>query len=433
MRLPRPCLRIRTINRYLFREALSNFLVCLLILIFAILMSRVFKLTDLIINKGFGVLDILTFIGFLLPSFLTFVIPMSLLLGVLLTLGRLSTDGEIIALKASGIGLGQMLKPIMSLSLIAYAITTFLTMYVSPKATYSLQKFLFNIAKYRAEAGLKERIFNDDFEGLMVYVNEIPSQSNQLKGVLISDTRQTEEPTTIIAEEGYLIPNPNQMEVTLHLTNGSIHQLSQKTRKYQKIDFKTYNLSLSSPNAAVSQGEREKKQGEMSFPELLKSTATYRGNKRLYPVLVELHSRLAIPFACLIFGLVSVPLGVQTPRSGKSYGFLIGLMLIIVYYVLFSFGKNLGSIGTIHPLVSMWIPNLFFLFFVLAVTRVGFELVPLAVRFYPWSITFSAIRYFYSTFLDVENENSQISQSNQPLFYVLGYRTKHSNKRIECG
>lgn len=354
--------KTRTINLYLFKEAFAHFLVCLFILIFAILMIRIFKLTDLVVNKGFGLIDIMTFIGLLVPSFVTFVIPMSLLLGVLITLGRFSADGEIIALKASGISLAQIFKPIIILSFIAYLISTLFTIYLSPKANYSLEKFIFDLAQYRAEAGLKERVFNDDFEGLMLYVNEIPPQSTRLKGVLISDTRQTKEPTTIIAEEGYLITNLEERKVTLHLKNGSIHQLNQKTKKYQKIDFTTYNLNLSSQQASSNQGGFEKEKEEMSIPELLHSASSNRTNQKYFSFMVELHSRFAIPFACLIFGLLSVPLGVHNPRAGKSYGFIIGLIVMLVYYVLFSFGRNLGSIGRTHPFVSMWIPNVIFLF-----------------------------------------------------------------------
>jgi len=109
----------------------------------------------------------------------------------------------------------------------------------------------------------------------------------------------------------------------------------------------------------------------MSLPELLNFARGNRDNKKQYLLLVEIHSRLAIPFACLIFGLVSVPLGVYSPRTGKSYGFIIGLIIIIVYYVLFSFGKNLGSIGRLDPLISMWMPNLTFLLFGLYLFRKG--------------------------------------------------------------
>ncbi len=189
-----------------------------------------------------------------------------------------------------------------------------------------------------------------------------PPHSNRLKGVLISDTRQTDAPSTIIAKEGYLIPHPQDLELLLYLKNGSIHRLNKKQNTYQKIDFKTYNLNLNLQNSESKKNGRVKKKREMSVIELSDFAAEYKDQKKRYPILVELHSRFAIPFACLVFGLLSVPLGVHSPRSGKSYGFVIGLILILLYYIFFSVGKNLGSTGVLHPFVSMWMPNLLFLF-----------------------------------------------------------------------
>jgi len=207
--------KIKIIDLYLFKEILTAFGVCVFIFTFTTLMGQVFKLTEMVINKGFGFVATLMFLGFLLPSLFMFVIPMSLLLGILTTLGRMSTDGEIIAFKASGISLSQIFRPILMVSLIAFFASNFFTLYLSPKANYSLKKLIFDVAKTKAEVGLKERIFDSDFEGLTLYVNQIASSDGKLEGVLVSDTRQAEDPSTIVAKEGYLIPNPEKLEMTL--------------------------------------------------------------------------------------------------------------------------------------------------------------------------------------------------------------------------
>jgi len=357
------------INVYLFREVLINFGVCVFIFTFTVLMGQVFRLSELIINKGFSLLHTGKFILYLIPSLFVFIIPMSLLLGILFTLGRMSTDGEIIAFKASGISLSQIFRPILIVSFIAYLITSLFSVYLSPRANYALKELAFTVAKTKAQVGIKERIFNSDFEGLMVYVNRVPSHGKRLEGVFISDTRQTEEPATIVAEEGYLIPNPQTLEITFQLKNGNIHRLNKKTNTYQKIDFQVYNLNLDLERPASGKSSIRKKRKEMSIPELVDVAAELREQKKHHPMLVELHSRLAIPFACLVFGLFAVPLGVYSPRAGRSYGFVISLMVILIYYILFSFGENLGRLGVIDPVVSMWIPNLLFFFLALYLFR----------------------------------------------------------------
>ena len=357
-----PDFQIGIINFYLFRETLINFGICILIFTFTVLTSQVFKLTEMVINKGFGLLETFKFIAYLVPSLLIFIIPMGLLLGILITLGRMSADGEVIAFKASGISLFQILQPILTVSFIAFLITNLFTLYLSPKANWSLKRLVFTVAKTKATVGIKERIFNSDFEGLMLYVNRIPSQSKRLEGVLISDTRQSEEPVTIIAEEGYLIPNPKALELTLQLNNGSIHRLNKKKNTYQKIDFKIYALNLNLRSLSSGKSGNVKERKEMSIGELLDLSSKYKDQEKRYSILVDLHSRFAIPFACLVFCLLGVPLGVYSPRAGKSYGFIISLIIILFYYIFFSFGENIGRLGIIHPFISVWLPNLTFLF-----------------------------------------------------------------------
>lgn len=354
--------KIKILDLYLFKEILTSFGVCVFIFTFTTLMGQVFKLTEMVINKGFGFVATLMFLGFLLPSLFMFVIPMSLLLGILTTLGRMSTDGEIIAFKASGISLSQIFRPILMVSLIAFFASNFFTLYLSPKANYSLKKLIFDVAKTKAEVGIKERIFDSDFEGLTLYVNQIASSDGKLEGVMVSDTRQAEEPSTILAKEGYLIPNPEELEMNLQLKNGSIHRLSQKKKSYQKIDFETYNLILNLQDSSNGPASMQKKKKEMSFQELWQFAIKQEGKKsKYYDILVELHSRFSTPFACLVFGFLAVPLGIFSPRAGRAYGFVISLIVILLYYILFSLGENIGSLGMVHPMIAMWLPNVFFL------------------------------------------------------------------------
>lgn len=349
------------INRYVFTETLGNFGVCIFIFTLTLLMSQIFKLTELVINKGFGLGETLTFIGYFIPSLLVFIIPISLLLGILITLGKMSTDGEVIACKASGISLLQILRPIFIVSILAYVITNLFTIYLAPKANYAMKELVFDVARNKAEIGLKERIFNSDFEGLTIYVNHLAPKTNRLKGVLISDSRKADEAATIIAEEGYLVPKSQELLLTLHLINGAIHRFGHKQETYQKIDFKTYNLNLDLQNAEPETAGHAKKRKEMSLPELINAVTHRQGDRENYTsLLVELHGRFAIPFACLVFTLLGVPLGVSSPRSGRSYGFVVGLAVILLYYILFSFGKNLGSTGVLSPPVAMWMPNTLF-------------------------------------------------------------------------
>lgn len=355
--------RGRILSRYLFSEVLGTFGICLLVFTGTILTGQVFKVTELVINKGFGLWETFQFMLFVVPSLLVIVTPMSLLLGILVTLGRMSADNEVIAFKASGVSLSQMLKPILAVSVIGYLLTSLFTLYLAPKATYALKRMVFDLARTRAEVGIKERIFNSDFEGLMIYVNRAPDQGKRLEGILLSDTRQSKDPATIVAKTGYLIPNPQTLEITLHLENGSIHRLSAKSNTYQKIDFSMYELVLDMQKALPEQGGKGKRIKEMSTAELGEAVAAGGGREKRNVYLVELNSRFATPVACLVFALLGLPLGIHSPRAGRSFGFVLSLLIILLYYVFFTLGENLGRLGHLHPFIASWIPNtVFFLF-----------------------------------------------------------------------
>ena len=295
-------------------------------------------------------------------------------MGILLTLGRMSSDVEIIAFKASGIGLRQLFRPIFVVAFLAYVFTTVIMVYVAPQATQALKRHLFDIARTRVEVGLKERIFNTEFNDTMIYVNKIEPQSNRLQGILISllASDRSEEPTTIVAQEGYFVSNLEKLELYLYLTKGSIHNLNRKSNEYQEINFTEYNLNLDLQQANAAESRKRIKKEEMFTHQLLSTAVDYlsEGDKDdYYALLVEFHSRLAVPCMCILFGLIGVPLGVYSPRTGRAYGFIVGLFVILLYYVLFSFGRNLGGTGVAPPIVALWVPNLIFLVLSLYIFR----------------------------------------------------------------
>lgn len=371
MKYRRFFLKASILNSYLFTEALTNIGICTLVFTFTAFMSQIFELTEMVISSELSMRNTIMLVVYFVPSLIQFVIPLSLLMGVLLTLGRMSSDGEMIALKASGISLARLLRPLLVIFLLTYAITAAFAVYLSPRASYALKRLVYNIARSRAELGLKERIFNTNFSGLMIYVDNIPSHGRHVKGILISDTRQSASPATVVAKDGFLVSYPDKLELALHLKNGSIHRLDHKTGDYQFINFDTYILNLDLQQSVISRESEKKEKKELSTFELLSQAAKPENEKEHFPFLVEFHSRFAIPFACIFFGLVAVPLGVYAPRTGRSYGFVIGLIVIVLYYILFSFGRNVGSTGVIPPCVAIWTPNLLFFGIALYLFRKG--------------------------------------------------------------
>lgn len=347
----------RTLYTHITKELMSPFILGLLIFTFILLTNRILKLMDLVVNKGVGLDEVIKLIIYLLPSFFMLTIPMSVLLAILITLGRLAADGELIAMKASGISLYQILPPFIALCVTGFLLTNMLSLLLLPQGNRAFRNQLFSLSKRHSEANLQERIFNDDFEGLIIYINEIPGQGKHMQGIVISDKRESEVPSLIIGEEGMIISDQNEMKVTLRLFNGSIHRAANDSLTYQKAIFKTYDMNLQLSNEE-SENDTEVKYSEQSIAALLKLlTDQSKEKKSLIKIQTEIHKRFAFPFACVVLGLVGIPFGAYRRKGTRSYGFVLCIIILFLYYVFLNFGETMAKRGILYPALGIWLPN----------------------------------------------------------------------------
>jgi lipopolysaccharide export system permease protein len=350
----------KTLYFYIWKEILPIFFIGLMTFTIILLMDKIFKLIELIINRGGNVTTILKLLMFIAPSFLTFTIPTAVLLGILLTFGRLSGDSEITAFKASGISLYQLYIPISLLSISAYLITSFLVFYGLPWGNRGFISTLSLIAQSKPDVEVKERVFNDNFKGLVVYVDKVPIQGKKMEGILIYDERESEKVNTIFAQEGFLISNPSSQEVVLKLLNGNIHRFEPRTKAYQKMQFDAYDLKIEF-GKTIADLQRKLKEHEMSIDEIKEKIKKMKAQgEDPTPQEVELHKRYAIPFACIVFALIGVPLGIQPRRSGRSYGFVFSILILLAYYVSLIAFEMLAVRKAVPAVLAGWSPTIMF-------------------------------------------------------------------------
>jgi lipopolysaccharide export system permease protein len=350
---------MKTINRYILKEVTIPFFLSLFVFTFVLLLERIMKLIELVVSRGVRILDIGMLFIYILPSFLTLTIPMSFLLAVLLAFGRLSSDSEVTAMKASGVGIYQMMIPVTLLSIVAYLLTSFLMIYALPWGNQAFRIKVFDIARGKASTGIKERVFNDDFEGIVLYVDKLKGLGEKMEGILIYDEREREG-YTIMAQEGGIVSDPEAMTVTMRLENGEIHRVG-KGLAYDRVSFSTYDLRLNFKGAGA-RGEVAKGDREMTIGELRGRIKELRGRGEDYrPYQVEIQKKFSIPFACIVFALIGVPLGIQSRRSGRALGFSLSLGIFLFYYISLTGGESLADRGVIPPALAMWGPNILFL------------------------------------------------------------------------
>jgi lipopolysaccharide export system permease protein len=350
----------KTTYLYILKEILPIFLIGIMVFTFILLMDKMLKLIELIVTRGVTLSDILMLLLFLSPSFLVFTIPMSVLLSTLISFGRLSGDSEITALKASGLSLYQLFLPVAIFSIAAYLLTSLCVFYGLPWGNRGFTTTLYKIAQSKADIEIKERVFNDMFDGLVVYVEKVPIQGEKMEGILIYDERDQEKTNTIFAKEGFLSSNPKSQEVILRLFDGDIHRFDSRANVYQKIKFDAYDLKLELTKAFTAIGKKLKDK-EMSIDDIKeKMESKKQKGEDITSLDVEFHKRYAFPFACIVFGLIGVPLGIQPRRSGRSYGFVFSLLLLLAYYISLTGSEILALRRTIPPYLAGWAPNVIF-------------------------------------------------------------------------
>jgi lipopolysaccharide export system permease protein len=348
----------KTLYLYIFREIPPPFLLGMVTFTFVLLMGRLLKLTSMVVEKGVPLNDVLRMILYLLPSFCLVTIPMALLLAVLLAFSRLSGDSEITAMKACGISLYGLLPPALLFTFLIYLVGTYINVYAVPWGNTSFRKLLVEVIETRTAVALKEKIFNGDFPGIILYTDTFDPRSRVMEGVLIHDERDPQDLSTIFARQGVIVTDAVARTVRLHLTDGGIHRAVGKSG-YRLAEFQNYDLSIS-----LDKGSRElvKKETEMTLAELrTNQTSTLFDARMKRDMAMELNRRFALPFACFVLALVAIPLGIQNRRSGKAGGFSMSIGILLLYYIVLSASETLGEQGIIAPFAAIWAPNLLFI------------------------------------------------------------------------
>ena len=333
---------------------------CLSLLIFTCILftARILELVDLVVSRGVSILHISKMLFFVLPSFLEVTVPMAFLLAILWGFGRLSTDREIIALKSCGMSLSQMAVPLYLLTGILLGISFFLTLSIRPWSNAGLDRVFYDVSKTRATAGLKEKTFNSEFSGLVIYAEEIEPPGTVLKGIMIADSRTPHRKDTIFAHDGLIVPSAEGNLLTLRLNKGTVHSMQRTEKGHQTTHFSVYDVTLDTAALLAHVSEPNHSPKDMTIVELLhRLSQSQEASPQHNKALVELHRRLALPFACVVFSLIALPLSVRTTWAFRSVGFGMSLGIILLYYLLLTAGETFGERGILSPAIALWIPN----------------------------------------------------------------------------
>ena len=352
---------INIIDRYILRELIKIFLITVGALTTVLYLDKFLFIAENIVNRGVSILEVFLIMIYISPSYLALTVPISVLVASVATFNQFSASNEWIAMKSCQLSFMQTMRPVLIFSIFTYLAAIFIMVYALPWGNFAYKQKTYEILKNRADINIKPNILNYDFKDLVILVKQSEKKLH-FRDIFIADTTQSKSPKIITANKAIILPNIESLKIRLELSSGTIHELGNKLSEYQTINFDTYDLNLSLPNTAHLEKEALVGHRELSINLLLKQIKDFeKKGLPTYAAKVELSKKFAIPFTCLLFGLLGAPLGIHSSRAGKSGGFATSIMVILLYYMGLIFAQNMGKSGEIEPYSSIWVPNIIIL------------------------------------------------------------------------
>jgi lipopolysaccharide export system permease protein len=371
----------RTLYLYLSREILEYGGLAFVGITAIMLSQNLLRRLDDLVVVGFSGSDLAELVRCLFSMLTAYATPIAFVFGVSLAVGRLSADGEVLAMRANGQGIRALVVPSLMIGMLVSALTGYLMIEVEPQAQRELRTTFKSVA---ARGGMLEPGKFRDVLGRVIFV-ESRDRENRLAGIVISDRSDGDYPFLIFAEHGSFQFDADQEVIRFRLENGDVHVEprvlapgEKASGSYQKIAFRSFDYSVDVSTLISGESTRYKPR-EMSLGELRENLERLRTGGDLDDLRernpieyqLQMHRRVALPVAPMICARVAVPLSLRRSRSGRSWGVLTSLVLVFAYYALLSFAQFLARDGWTSAAAAHWIPNAIFALGSLALLRLA--------------------------------------------------------------
>ncbi len=360
-------LSLSVLNLYIIKELILPFLFGMgIFTALGLSIGAVFELIRQVTDSGLFWGVALEVLVLKMPEFIVLAFPMSILLATLMSYSRLSSDSELIALRSIGVSVYALIKPAIAFSLCVVAITFMFNNFIAPASSYQASVTL-NEALGETKPNFKtENILFPEYEDIQLengdtrkvlsrlfYAEEFDGQ--QMKNITVLDRTSRPLSQIVTAESAQW----NVLENIWDFNNGTIYLVGENGSYNNVIRFQHQKLEL--PRSALDITKKSKETNEMNIfeaREYLKIIKDSADEKEIRLLQVSIQSKIAVPFACLVFALFGAALGVKPQNSGKATSFGICIGLIFIYYFLSFICQSLGTSGAVSPLLAAWLPNL---------------------------------------------------------------------------
>ncbi len=350
---------MRILTRYILGEIISHTLIGCVIFTFVLFMRDLDHILEMVIRNSSTWSDVLEVFVLTLPNTFKVTIPMAVLVGILLGLSRLAADSEIIAMRASGMGIGYFVRVSSIVAVTGTLLGVANSLFIAPRANQGILELQQTLETQQASYEIQPRVFYEDFRNRVLYVQNVRAGTgaSNWDRVFIADVSDSTTPLVTTASSATVASDSTQ-ELLMRLRHGAEHDtVAGQPDQYKVSTFESTDLPLPlSQQSDLHLGRMDTAIYAMPM-EALEKRARGPESRRFQ---IEIQSRFSYPAACLVLMLVGVPLGVISRRGGKSSGFVFTLLLVIIYYVLSYTGISLGRQNKLSPFLAVWLANLVF-------------------------------------------------------------------------
>jgi LPS export ABC transporter permease LptF/LPS export ABC transporter permease LptG len=351
---------MRILTRYILREVTSHALIGVAIFTFVLFTRDLGRILELVVRASAPLPSVAEIFFYTVPFALTYTIPMSVLVGILIGLSRLAADSEITAMRASGMGVWSFGRVLAIFVAAAWALALLNGLYLAPWSLSSLGRLEDQLKGSQVSYEVQPRVFYEGFPKLVLYVQDVHSAQGGAvwQDVFLADISDPANPSITLAREGILVPE-GQDRLHLHLTNGSTHETDPaQADHYQISTFQQTDIPIELASSENKADEQVPYKAIGTWALHDRAASADPATARL--CLIEFHNRFALPTACLVLAMVGIPLGLSSKKSGKSGGFVITIVLVFVYYFISLIGVSLAKQGRVGPAFGAWLANLVF-------------------------------------------------------------------------
>ena len=346
---PRP----RILDRYIVKEVMSFVALAVAALTIMLIMQTLFELMDMLINKKVAWPYIVKLLAYRLPAFLVVTFPISLLASSELAIGRLSTDGEITAMRAGGISLRRIMIPFLIAALAISILAFIINDYIVPEANHISQNIIREIVLKKGPPNIRRNVFFRDAENRYFYINRLDEANMIMQDIMVYEMTRERFPRMITAKAGKWVID------TWKLSNGAIYNYDEDGKITYEMSFETLDIMVKEDLQKFFTNQRTPQ--EMSSKELRQQIDILQlAGADTKNFEVDFYMKYSIPFSGLIFVLLGVPLGLRVKKGGKATGIIISIVMVLFYYILLSTTRSFGREGMLTPILAAWLSNIIF-------------------------------------------------------------------------